>query len=142
MIRNITHFQNICKEQSDEIKIEECNIEFNAAKYNPNLKRYDSIFLASIIIFIILILMYSFSRKLMKNEEIDFPLKHIKHMKNINVYEISKNQDEAKMVLEIALETIAEQAKKIQRLQIQRCKLKNRVQNLTELNKQLHDNNF
>ena len=58
MIRNITHFQNICKEQSDEIKIEECNIEFNAAKYNPNLKRYDSIFLASIIIFIILILIF------------------------------------------------------------------------------------
>lgn len=112
--------QNICKEQS-EIKIEECSMEFNnAAKYNPN----------------------SLKRKLMENEEIDFPLKHIRHMKDINVYEVSKNQDEAKMVLEIALETIAEQAKKIQRLQIQRCKLKNRVQSLTELNKHLHDNNF
>ncbi|KYN44087.1 THAP domain-containing protein 9 [Trachymyrmex septentrionalis] len=111
--------QNTCKEQSGKIKIEEYSMEFNnAAKYNPN----------------------SLKRKLMENKEIDFPLKHIKYMKDINVYEVSKNQDEAKMVLEIALETIVEQAKKIQHLQIQRCKLKNRVQSLMELNKHLHHN--
>ncbi|EGI64458.1 Eukaryotic translation initiation factor 4B [Acromyrmex echinatior] len=73
--------QNICKEQS-EIKIEECSMEFNnAAKYNPN----------------------SLKRKLMENEEIDFPLKHIRHMKDINVYEVSKNQDEAKMISNMRL---------------------------------------
>ena len=31
----------------------------------------------------------------MENEEINFSLKHIKHMKDINVCQVSRNPDEA-----------------------------------------------
>jgi len=72
-------------------------------------------------------------------DEIDVPLKHIKHMEDINVHEVSKNPDEATMVLE--LETITEQEKKIH-LQKHAYKFKKRVQSLTELTKHLHDNNL
>ncbi|XP_018361230.1 PREDICTED: THAP domain-containing protein 2-like isoform X1 [Trachymyrmex cornetzi] len=113
--------QNTCKKQSGEIKIEECNMKCNdGAKDNPN----------------------SLKRKSMENKEVDFPLKHIKYIKDINVCQVSRNPDEAAMVLDVAIETITEQAKKIQYLQVQACKLKKRVQNLTELNKHLHDNNL
>ncbi|KYN07862.1 THAP domain-containing protein 9, partial [Cyphomyrmex costatus] len=106
---------------SQKINCEECNLECNdGAKDNPN----------------------SLKRKSMENKEVDFPLKHIKHIKDINVCQVSKNSDEAAMVLDVALETIKEQAKKIQHLQVQTCKLKKRVKNLSELNKHLHDNNL
>jgi len=77
-------------------------------------------------------------------DKVDVPLKHIKHMKDINVHEVSKNPDEAAMVLEFALETITEQEKKIRHLQKHAYKLKTRVQSLTELTKHLtkHDNNL
>jgi len=74
-------------------------------------------------------------------DEIDVPLKHIKHMKDIDLYEVSKNEDDAKMVLELAIETIIEQKKKIRRWQKYAYKLKKRVQSLTELTKHLLDNN-
>jgi len=74
--------------------------------------------------------------------EIDVPLKHIKHMKDINVHEVSKNPDEAAIVLEFALETITEQEKKIRHLQKHAYNLKKRVQSLTELTKHLHNNNL
>jgi len=74
-------------------------------------------------------------------DEIDVPLKHIKYMKDINLYEVSKNEDEAEMVLELAIETIIEQKKKIRRWQKYAYKLKKRVQSLTELTKHLLDNN-
>jgi len=40
------------------------------------------------------------------------------------------------------LETITEQEKKIQHLQMHAYKLKTRMQSLTELTKHLHDNNL
>ncbi|XP_018398979.1 PREDICTED: uncharacterized protein LOC108776771 [Cyphomyrmex costatus] len=113
--------QNTCKKQSDEINIEECNMECNdGAKDNPN----------------------SLKRKLIENKEVDFPLKHIRYIKDINICQVSRNPDEAAIALDVALETITEQAKKIQHLQVQTCKLKKRVQNLIELNKHLRDNNL
>jgi len=63
-------------------------------------------------------------------------------MKDINVHEMSKNPDEAAIVLEFALETVTEQEKKIRHLQKHVYKLKTRVQSLTELTKHLHDNNL
>jgi len=75
-------------------------------------------------------------------DEVDIPLKHIKRMKDIDVHEVSKNPDEAAMVLEFALETITEQKKKIRHLQKHTYKLKRRVQSLTELTKHLQDNNL
>jgi len=50
--------------------------------------------------------MFSFFRKSTRDEDLDVPLKRIKNMKDINVDEVSKNADEAKIVLEIAMETI------------------------------------
>lgn len=76
------------------------------------------------------------------DEKVDVPLKNIRYMKDINIHEVSKNPDEAAMVLEIALETIAEQAKKIKYLQKQAYRLRKRLHSLTELNKHLHDNNL
>jgi len=75
-------------------------------------------------------------------DEIDVPLKHIKHIKDINIHEVSKNEDEAAMVLEFAMETIIEQKKKIRHLQKHTYKLKKRVQILTELTKHLLDDNL
>lgn len=111
--------QNTSKEQPGAIKIEECSAECNhAAKDNCN----------------------SLKRNLMESKEIDGLVKRIKYIKDIKVHEVSKNPDEAAMVLEIALETLAEQQKKIQYLQTHTYKLKQRLQSLTELNK--HDNNL
>lgn len=78
----------------------------------------------------------------MEDEELDVPLKNIRSMKNININEILKKPDEAKIVLEIAMETIQDQQRKIRNFQSHVNKLKKRVQSLTALNKHLHDNNF
>ncbi|KMQ88497.1 eukaryotic translation initiation factor 4b, partial [Lasius niger] len=86
---NTRNLENIAEEQSDTIT--ECSIEYNAAKGNPN----------------------SLKRKSMEDEELDVPLKNIRSMKNININEILKKPDEAKIVLEIAMETIQDQQRKI-----------------------------
>lgn len=86
--------------------------------------------------------MYSFFRKSMEDEELDVPLKNIRNLKNININKISKKPDEVKIVLEIAMETIQYQQRKIRNFQSHINKLQKRVQSLTPLNKHLHDNNF
>ncbi|EFN80634.1 hypothetical protein EAI_00113 [Harpegnathos saltator] len=84
----------------------------------------------------------SLKRKSMGHEEVDVPLHHIKRLKDINVNKVSKHAEEAKFVIEVAMETIEDKQNEIRKLKSYVNTQRRRLQSLIELNKHLHDNNL
>lgn len=72
-------------------------------------------------------------RKLIEHPELDVPLKNVKSMRDIDLSEVSKKPDEAKMALEVAMEIIKDQNRRIRNLQSHVNKLKRRISSLTSL---------